>query len=173
MTALDPVLGARLAAVRLVVFDFDGVFTDNAVWVFEDGREAVRCTRADGIGLDMLRRLGIALAIISTETNPVVSARARKLKLRCIQSCADKRAAVAELAAELGVALTETAFVGNDVNDLPALQVVGVPVVVADAHTDVLAHAVLRTHRPGGHGAVRELCDLIAALHAAPGAAAA
>ena len=77
--------------IRLVAFDFDGVFTDNMVYVFENGTEAVRCSRGDGIGLQKLRDLGIETVIISTESNPVVSARARKLKMRCIQDCADKR----------------------------------------------------------------------------------
>lgn len=164
---LNPDLAAQLRALRLVVFDFDGVFTDNAVWVFEDGREAVRCSRLDGIGLAAVRRLGIELAIISTEVNPVVQARAKKLKLRCTNACEDKRAAVTELARELGVDLAHTAFVGNDVNDIPALTVVGMPIVVADAHDDVFHIAKLRTRKPGGHGAVRELCDMIVAAHAA------
>lgn len=150
-----------LANVRLVVFDFDGVFTDNAVWVFQDGTEAVRCTRADGIGLSLLREAGIETAIISTETNPVVGARAAKLRLHCIQSCPDKAVAVRALAAERGVPLELTAFVGNDVNDLPALSVVGVPVLVADAHPSVCHIPALRTERSGGHGAVREICDRI------------
>ena len=161
----DAVAADLLRRVRLIVFDFDGVFTDNAVWVLEDGRELVRCTRMDGIGLDRLRALGIHLAIVSTEVNPVVSARARKLKLRCIQACDDKAAAVRGLAEELGVALGETAFVGNDVNDLPALTLVGLPVVVADAHEDVHPVARWRTSRPGGHGAVREICDTVARAH--------
>jgi YrbI family 3-deoxy-D-manno-octulosonate 8-phosphate phosphatase len=163
---LPPDLADQLRALSLVVFDFDGVFTDNAVWVFEDGREAVRCSRLDGIGLSALRGLGIELAIISTEVNPAVQARARKLKLRCINACEDKRTAIKELARELDVDLAATAFVGNDINDIPALSVVGLPIVVADAHEDVFHMARLRTRRSGGHGAVRELCDLIVAAHA-------
>ena len=156
--------GASLAelvrATRLVAFDFDGVFTDNMVYVFEDGREAVRCTRSDGLGLSKLKALGLATVIISTETNPVVTARAAKLAVRCVQSCADKRAALDGLAAELGLALREVAFVGNDVNDLPCLTCVGLPIVVRDAHPDVVPYAYYRTGAPGGHGAVREVCDL-------------
>lgn len=161
---LDQTLTERLRSLRLVAFDFDGVFTDNAVYVSQDGSETVRCVRSDGIGLQRLAGLGIATVIISTETNPVVTARSRKLSIRCIQGCADKRAALDAVLAELQVTLRETAFVGNDVNDLPCLDVVGVPIVVADAHPDVLEHALLRTKTPGGHGAVREVCDLIAAV---------
>ena len=146
--------------IRLVAFDFDGVFTDNMVYVFEDGREAVRCFRSDGIGLHKLKKLGIETVIISTEANPVVSARAHKLKIRCIQDCQDKRAVLEDIAHDQGIGLGEVAFVGNDVNDLPCLECVALPIVVQDAHPDVIAHAMYRTSRPGGYGAVREVCDL-------------
>ncbi len=146
--------------IHLVAFDFDGVFTDNMVYVFEDGREAVRCFRSDGIGLHKLKKLGIKTVIISTEANPVVSARARKLKIRCIQDCQDKRAVLEDLAHDQGIGLGEVAFVGNDVNDLPCLECVGLPIVVQDAHQDVVSTARYQTKNPGGHGAVREICDL-------------
>ena len=146
--------------IRLVAFDFDGVFTDNMVYVFEDGSEAVRCTRSDGIGLQKLKRAGIETVIISTETNPVVSARARKLNIRCVQNCQDKRAVLQEIASELKIALDQVAFVGNDINDQACLECVALPIVVQDGHRDVLATARYQTKRPGGHGAVREICDL-------------
>ena len=100
--------------------------------------------------------------IISTEANPVVSARARKLKIRCIQDCRDKRAALEMITGEADLTLEEVAFVGNDINDLPCLSCVGLPIVVQDAHPDVIGHATYRTSRPGGYGAVREVCDLFA-----------
>jgi YrbI family 3-deoxy-D-manno-octulosonate 8-phosphate phosphatase len=146
--------------IRLVAFDFDGVFTDNMVYVFEDGTEAVRCSRGDGIGLQKLKRLGIDTVIISTESNPVVSARARKLKIRCIQDCADKRKTLEDIAQETGIFLAEVAFVGNDINDLSCLKCVALPIVVADAHRDVIPLALYQTQNPGGYGAVREVCDL-------------
>ena len=146
--------------IRLIAFDFDGVFTDNMVYVLEDGTEAVRCFRSDGIGLQKLKRLGIESVIISTEANPVVSARARKLKLRCIQNCQDKRAVLEEIAWEIGITLNEVAFVGNDINDRSCLECVAMPVVVQDAFQDVVPLALYQTKRPGGHGAVREVCDL-------------
>ena len=160
---LDPALTARCRLIRLVAFDFDGVFTDNAVYVSQDGTEAVRCVRSDGLGLQALTSLGVDTIIISTETNPVVGARSRKLAVRCIQGCDDKRTALERVAAELAVTLQETAFVGNDINDVDCLRAVGLPIVVADAHDDVVPHAVYRTKAPGGHGAVREVCDLIVA----------
>jgi YrbI family 3-deoxy-D-manno-octulosonate 8-phosphate phosphatase len=149
-----------IANIRLVAFDFDGVFTDNMVYVLEDGTEAVRCFRSDGIGLQKLKRLGIESVIISTEANPVVSARARKLKIRCIQNCQDKRAVLEEIAHEIGITLNEVAFVGNDINDRACLECVALPIVVQDAFQEVVPLALYQTKRPGGHGAVREVCDL-------------
>ena len=149
-----------LAKIRLVAFDFDGVFTDNMVYVLEDGTEAVRCFRSDGLGLQKLNKLGIQTAIISTEANPVVSVRARKLKIRCIQNCQDKRAVLEDIAREQGISMAEVSFVGNDINDLPCLNCVALPIVVQDAHRDVVPAALYQTKCPGGHGAVREICDL-------------
>jgi YrbI family 3-deoxy-D-manno-octulosonate 8-phosphate phosphatase len=149
-----------IANIRLVAFDFDGVFTDNMVYVLEDGTEAVRCFRSDGIGPQKLKRLGIESVIISTEANPVVSARARKLKIRCIQNCQDKRAVLEEIAHEIGITLNEVAFVGNDINDRACLECVALPIVVQDAFQEVVPLALYQTKRPGGHGAVREVCDL-------------
>ena len=157
----------QLAQVRLVVFDFDGVFTDNTVYVSQDGTESVRCWRSDGLGLAKLKHAGLHTAIVSTETNPVVMARSRKLAMRCVQGCEDKRAAVAALAEELGVALGDVAFVGNDINDLTCLEAVGLPIVVQDAHPDVMNAAAYRTTAPGGRGAVREVCDAIVAARKA------
>jgi YrbI family 3-deoxy-D-manno-octulosonate 8-phosphate phosphatase len=148
--------------IRLVAFDFDGVFTDNMVYVFENGSEAVRCSRSDGIGLQKLAQLGIKTVIISTEANPVVSARARKLKIDCVQNCKDKRGVLEDRIAKIGISLNQVAFVGNDINDLACLTCVGLPIVVKDAHPDVIPIARYQTQNPGGHGAVREVCDLIA-----------
>jgi YrbI family 3-deoxy-D-manno-octulosonate 8-phosphate phosphatase len=156
----DPALAARLRAVRLVVFDFDGVFTDNTVYVDQDGRETVRCWRGDGLGLAKLRALGLAVLILSTEENPVVMRRAEKLKAACLHGVADKWAALAGRLAGDGLAPAECAYLGNDINDADCLARVGLPMVVADAHPDVLALAAYRTRAPGGRGAVREVCDL-------------
>ena len=147
--------------IRLVAFDFDGVFTDNAVYVCEDGTETVRCFRGDGMGLRKLEQLGIVAVIISTETNPVVSARSRKLGISCLQGCEDKVSALEGICEERGIMLEETAFVGNHVNDLACLRRVGLPIVVNDAHPDLLPFAKCRTRLGGGHGAVREICDLV------------
>ena len=160
----DPRFAERAARVRLLGIDFDGVMTDNMVYVFDDGREAVRCSRLEGYGLRRLIAAGAEPLIVSTEANEVVSARARKLNVACVQNVRDKVAAMKELLADRGLDWRDAAFIGNDVNDLGVLQRVGLPVVVADAHESVRVEGVFRTTRRGGDGAVRELCDAIAAV---------
>lgn len=150
-----------LAHVQLVVFDFDGVFTDNTVLVSQDGSETVRCWRSDGLGLSRLRAVGVKMLIVSTEKNPVVAARANKLKLPCKQGVDDKAEAVLTACREFGVTPKATMFVGNDINDIPAFGVVGLPVAVADAYPEVDPHVIWRTQRAGGYGAVREICDAL------------
>jgi 3-deoxy-D-manno-octulosonate 8-phosphate phosphatase (KDO 8-P phosphatase) len=157
---IDPNLKEAIRKIRLVAFDFDGVFTDNMVYVLQDGSESVRCNRSDGIGLQKLKKLGIETVIISTEANPVVSARAQKLKIRCFQNCEDKRKTLENVARKFGISLDEVAFVGNDINDQPCLDYVGLPIVVYDAHPDVVSIARYQTRNPGGYGAVREVCDI-------------
>lgn len=150
-------------AIELVIFDFDGVFTDNRVLVLEDGREAVFCNRSDGLGIERARTAGLQMMVLSKEKNPVVGARCRKLKLDYIQGCDDKESCLRQIAAERGLALSQIAYLGNDVNDLPCLKLVGLPAAVADAYPEILPHCRLVTQKPGGHGAVREFCDLLLA----------
>jgi len=154
------VSGRAVEHVRLVVFDFDGVFTDNRVWVSESGAETVSCSRADGLGLRRLDEIGLLYLIVSTETNPVVSRRAEKLGAPCRQGVADKLEALREEAARVGAALGDVAYLGNDVNDVGCLAAVGLAIAPADAWPEAreLAHWV--TQRAGGHGCVREVCDV-------------
>ncbi len=161
---IDSTLEERIRAIRLVAFDFDGVFTDNTVYVLRDGSEMVRCFRGDGLGLRKLEQAGIETVIISTETDPVVSVRSRKLGIRCIQGCEDKKGALETIVKEMGISMAQVAFLGNDINDLSCLTSVGLPMVVQDAHPDVIPHAQYQTKRQGGHGAVREICDLFERL---------
>lgn len=161
MSNVNTINKELLASVRLIAFDFDGVFTDNTVYVTQDGVESVRCWRSDGLGLSRLQSVGVQAFIISTEANPVVTARAKKLKMPCKQGIEDKAATILETCRELGIASEQTMFVGNDINDIPAFKSVGVPVAVADAYPEVYPHIIYRTEKPGGFGAVREVCDLI------------
>lgn len=151
------------AGVELVVLDFDGVLTDNRALVDETGREAVFVSRSDGWGIARLREAGVPVVVVSTEANPVVAARCRKLGIDFRQDVADKPGAVRELADAHGAALERVVFVGNDVNDLPALAAVGIPVAVGDARPEVAAAARHVLRHDGGRGAVRELCDLLLA----------
>ncbi len=167
----DPSLAERIRGVRLVVFDFDGVFTDNAVYVSQDGAESVRCWRGDGFGLRKLEAMRVAAIVLSTETNPVVQARCQKLAVPCLSGVKDKRAALEAIRREMGLELEQVAFVGNDVNDLECLACVGLPIVVEDAHPDVVSAARYRTAAPGGRGAVREVCDLFERVRGPDGAA--
>lgn len=150
-----------LCAVRLIAFDFDGVFTDNTVYVNQEGIETVRCWRSDGLGLTRLRNLGVPALIISTEINPVVTTRAQKLKLPCRQGVEDKASEIIAVCKELQIDPKHTMFVGNDINDIPAFQSVGIPVGVADAYPEIYPYVIYRTQKPGGFGAVREICDLV------------
>ena len=150
-----------LSTVRLVAFDFDGVFTDNTVFTTQTGDESVRCWRSDGLGLDRLRSIGIQTSIISTEMNPVVAVRAKKLKLICRQGVEDKAAGIIAVCKEFQVNPLHTMFVGNDINDIPAFQSIGIPVGVADSYPEIYPYIVFRTKKPGGYGAVREICDLV------------
>ena len=148
--------------IRMIVFDFDGVFTDNRVLVLQDGTEGVLCSRAEGFGLDAVKQLGIHTFVLSKETNLVVGARCRKLKLDCIQGCDNKADRLKLEADKLGIALNEIAYMGNDINDLECMKIVGFPVCVADAYPEVLKASLLVTEARGGNGAVREFCDYIA-----------
>ena len=147
--------------IQLVGFDFDGVFTDNTVYVNQDGSESVRCWRSDGIGLARLRSLGVKIFIISSEVNPILSARALKLDLPYKQGVECKATAIIAICKELKINPQQTMFVGNDVNDIPAFKSVGFPVGVADSHPEIESFINYRTNNPGGYGAVREICDLI------------
>ena len=150
-----------IGPVDAMVCDFDGVHTDDHVWVDQKGVESVRVSRTDGYGIKLLREAGVRVLILSTEKNPVVTQRAEKLGVDVLQGQDDKGEALISWASEHEVDLGRVAYLGNDVNDSPALERVGWPVVVADAHPDVkpLARMVLRTK--GGEGAVRELADMI------------
>ncbi|WP_432557881.1 cytidylyltransferase domain-containing protein [Granulicoccus sp. GXG6511] len=152
--------------VDAVITDFDGVHTADTAYVDEHGREVVRVSRSDGMGVSMLRKAGIPFLICSRETNPVVTVRAAKLGVSVVQALTDKRTAILEWLAETGVEPARTAYVGNDINDLGPMSVVGWPIAVADAHPDVLRAARVILARRGGEGAVREVCDRVAATHA-------
>lgn len=150
-----------LATIRLVVFDFDGVFSDNRVWTNERGEESVACWRGDSLGLRRLDEVGVDYFVITQERNEAVPARARKIRIECICGIEDKLGVLREQAERRGVSLAETAYLGNDVNDAECLAAVGVAVVPADAWPEVVPLASLVLTRRGGLGCVREFCDAV------------
>lgn len=160
---LQPILAPNQEAsrIKLAVFDFDGVFTDNTVYVSVKGDEYVRCFRGDGLGLKRLRDCGVKPYVLSTEVNPVVGIRCKKLNVEFEQGLEDKANAVRNLAGKMGVNLKHVLYLGNDINDQECLEIAGVSVVVADAFDEVKKLASYVTIRPGGLGAVREVCDWI------------
>jgi N-acylneuraminate cytidylyltransferase len=145
----------------LLVLDFDGVLTDNFVYVDENGVESVRCSKEDSLGLSLVRRAGLPVAILSMEENPVVQRRAAKIKIPCVSGAVDKATGFAALLAERGVAAADVIFVGNDSNDAGCLRNAGCGLAVADAHPSAKAAANGVLTKPGGRGAVREVCDAI------------
>ncbi|MFF4742986.1 acylneuraminate cytidylyltransferase [Streptomyces chengbuensis] len=159
--ALAPLLDAAAVPTRAdvdaVVLDFDGTQTDDRVLVDSDGRELVAVHRGDGLGIAALRRAGLKLLILSTEQNPVVAARARKLNLPVLHGIDRKDAALERWCEENAVAPERVLYAGNDVNDLPCFGLVGWPVAVASAHDSVRAAARAVTTTPGGAGAIREI----------------
>lgn len=149
--------------ISLLVLDFDGVLTDNRVWTDSEGREMVASLRSDSLMLRELKEKGIQILVLSSEPNPVVQARARKLGLEAIHGVGikDKGNVLRQVLQERGIPSEEVVYVGNDLNDLPCFEVSGWAVAVADAWPEVRRAADYVLSRPGGQGAVRELCELL------------
>jgi YrbI family 3-deoxy-D-manno-octulosonate 8-phosphate phosphatase len=149
--------------VDLLVLDFDGVLTDNRVWVDEQGHEMIAANRGDSLIMGKLRRAGTETIILSSEVNPVVAARARKMKVEAIHGVGleDKAAVLKNLLESRKIDPRRVVYVGNDINDLDCFEMVGWAVAVSNAQPEALRAADYVTTKPGGHGAVREVCDLI------------
>lgn len=144
-----------------IVFDFDGVFTDDRVLVDEHGTESVRCSRRDGMGIEMLRNAGIPMIVISKERNTVVARRCEKLHLEYRQGHDSKIGALHTWIGDHGLDSAQVIYVGNDVNDLECMAAVGCAVAPADAHPRALEAANVILDAGGGNGAIRELADAI------------
>jgi len=147
--------------IKLIVFDFDGVFTNNKVFVHQDGSELVVCSRSDGIGISKLRKLRVKMFVLSSEPNAVVRLRCKKLDLKCKNNCRNKKEELKKIMRNFKVTKNQTCYIGNDENDIECLKSVGFPVVVSDAYNSVKHYAIYKTRKKGGEGAVRELCDAI------------
>jgi N-acylneuraminate cytidylyltransferase len=151
------------ATVKMIISDFDGVITDNRVWTSEDGLETVVASRSDSMHIRTLRERGVEVMILSSEPNPVVKARATKMGVEAIHGIdiRGKGEALKQLLAEKNVDAANVIYIGNDLNDLPCFEIAGWAVAVSDAYPEVLQAADHVLSRAGGHGAVRELCELV------------
>lgn len=169
--SLQDELTEKLSHIRLLALDFDGTFTDGFVYVAENGTETVRCSRKDSLGIEMLKNAGILVCVISKETNPVVSLRCQKMGAPCFQSVLTgegKREILARIMKENGFSPAEVVYVGDDVNDVSALQFAGIGITVADGHKKAKEVSDYVTSACGGEHAVREVCDLILAAKKIP-----
>jgi len=154
----------RLAQLRLVAFDVDGVFTDGRFYLSDDGSETKAFHTQDGYGVRQLLRIGVVVAIISGRHSPAVEKRMAELGVRhVVLGCKDKVAALRELALSLDIDLAACAYVGDDFPDLPLLETVGLSIAVPNAIPAVQERCDYVTRKPGGFGAVREVCDLVVA----------
>ena len=150
-----------LSQIKAVVFDFDGVFTDNRVIVSTTGEEFVVCDRGDGMGTNLLAAAGIKMLILSKEKNAVVTSRGKKLNIEVIQGCDDKLPELIKWLQKNNVDAKQAAYIGNDINDLECLSHVEVAVIPADAHPSVIKAATWILQHNGGRGAIREFADVL------------
>ena len=147
--------------IKLLVYDFDGVMTDNKVYLDQHGSEMVQVNRADGLGVSEIKKLGIEQIIISTEKNPVVTTRAKKLGIYCLQGIENKKDVLINFCQKNDYDLEYVAYVGNDINDKEAMEIVGYSFCPSDAHGSIkkISNHILDTK--GGNGVIRELLDFI------------
>ena len=147
--------------IKLIVYDFDGVMTDNKVYVDQDGKETVQVNRGDGLGISEIKKLGIERIIISTEKNPVVMKRATKLNIKCLQGIENKKAALIDYCENNNFDLENVAYVGNDINDKEVMEIAGTTYCPLDAHKSIqdISDNILKTK--GGDGVIREILDII------------
>lgn len=148
-----------LDEIDAFVFDFDGVLTNNLVFVDENGKESVTCSRSDGLAFDVLRKIKKPTFILSTEENDVVKARAKKLKISTIQGVSNKEEEIKELANENQFNLKKTLYMGNDLNDYMAMQLCGYRACPADSHPKIKLISNICLKKNGGNGVVRELLE--------------
>ena len=147
--------------IDLIVYDFDGVMTNNKVLVDQSGKESVVVNRSDGLAVSVFRKMKIMQIILSTEENLVVKSRADKLKIPCIHSVENKKETLEKYISSIGVDRKRVLYIGNDINDLEAIIYVGYVIVPSDAHPTVKRKAMIITKAKGGEGVVRELLDIL------------
>ena len=155
-------LQSRAARIKLFLMDCDGVLTDGRIWVLENGEDQKAFNTRDGLGLEIFHRAGLKSGVISGRVSSALTRRAQKLGMSYVrQGCVDKEQAFAEILADAGLTNDQVAFAGDDLNDVPLLRRAGLALAVAGAAAETCAHAHYVTEARGGHGAVREMVELI------------
>ena len=147
--------------IKLLALDFDGVLTDNTVMVDENGKESVVCNRSDSLGIELLKKQGIDVVVISKEKNKVVKARCKKMNINCINGIDDKINVLKNEIKKRGLKPEDVCFVGNDINDIECIKYVKLGVAVNNAYPEVKKASKKVTQKNGGDGAVREVVDMI------------
>ena len=146
---------------KLIAYDFDGVMTNNKVYVDQEGKETVQVNRGDGLGIAEIKKLGIEQIIISTEKNPVVEQRAKKLNIKCFHGIDNKLSCLKEYAKSKPIDLNNICFVGNDINDYEVMSAVGIKICPMDATEEIRNIADIIIKKNGGEGVIRELLNII------------
>ncbi|HPN32222.1 MAG TPA: HAD hydrolase family protein [bacterium] len=149
------------ASISLLVYDFDGVMTDNRALVFSNGDEAVFVNRSDGMSVRMISQLGLNQLIITSELNNIVKSRAKKLKIKIYSGTENKKLTLCKIAKKLKIETSEILYIGNDINDLEAMKISGLPTCPSDAHPSIKKISKYIFKTKGGYGVIRELYDLI------------
>ena len=154
----------RLKNVELLSLDTDGVLTDGGIYFSDAGEQFRKFNVKDGMGIKLIQSIGVEIIIISSSTTLAIKHRASALGIdRVYLGVEDKKSKIKEICAELALSLNQVVHIGDDLNDIPVLNIVGLSITVADAVEDVIAIANFVTEKKGGEGAVREVCDLIVA----------
>jgi YrbI family 3-deoxy-D-manno-octulosonate 8-phosphate phosphatase len=160
---LFPVVQIKPGSIKALVMDFDGVHTDDSALVHSDGTESVKVSRSDGMGIQMLKKAGIPMLILSKETNKIVAVRAEKLGVEVLHGVDDKLPVLIKWCKDKGIDLGNVCYIGNDVNDLECIEAVGWPATPRDANPAAVSRAAITVSKDGGSGAVREICEMILA----------
>jgi len=159
---IDADLIARFRSTRLLSLDLDGTLTDGGLYYAEDGSELRKYFVQDGFGILLVKEAGIEVCLITMSDTPAIQKRIERLKIRFgHMGVRDKLPRLQQICAELGIGLDEVCHVADDLNDLDVLHAVGLPIAVANARPQIRAAAAYVTQSSGGHGAVREVCDLL------------
>jgi len=152
----------KLQSIKILFSDFDGVFTNNKVIVSEQGLESVICSRADGIGVEILKQHKIEVIVISSEINNVVMQRSKKLKIKAYNNVKNKGDLITKISKQKKIDLSNVGFIGNDINDLSALNLVGLPLIVKDSDLSLIKNnKFIKLNINGGEGVIRYIANLI------------